>query len=152
MVPTHYSFLQELPLTSHGKVNRKALPVPDLTRTELKGSFIAPRTSAEKTLVGIWREVLGLKQVGVHDNFFELGGHSLKATQVISRVRETFQVEMPLRTLFDKPTVEKLAVTVTKMQAERVAPVDMSHILTKIESLPDEKAQRHLLDGSKSNN
>ena len=112
----------------------------------MEEAFVAPGTLTEEVLAGIWSDLLGVERVGIHDNFFELGGHSLLATQVISRVRETFQVEMPLRTLFDKPTVEKLAVAVTEMQAERVAPSDMPQILTELEALSDEEARRALID------
>jgi acyl carrier protein len=82
------------------KVDRRALPAPDAARPELEEAFVPPRTPVEEALAGIWEEVFGLEQVGIHDDFFELGGHSLLATQVVSRLRRAFGVELPLRRFF----------------------------------------------------
>jgi hypothetical protein len=87
MVPAAFVLLESLPLTPNGKVDRKALPAPGGARPELDGVYVAPRSPVEEALAGIWRDVLGLEQLGVHDDFFELGGHSLLATQVVSRLR-----------------------------------------------------------------
>jgi amino acid adenylation domain-containing protein len=115
MVPSVFVFLDVLPLTPHGKVDRQALPAADGTRPDLEKAFVAPRTPIEKALSGIWAQILGLQQLGIYDNFFELGGHSLLATQVISRVHDTFQVEFPLRSLFEAPTVAGLAEMLEKI-------------------------------------
>jgi acyl carrier protein len=112
MVPAFFVALAELPLTLNGKVDRRALPAPEHTRAQSAESYVAARTPVEELLVAIWCEVLGVEQVGVHDNFFHLGGHSLLATQVSSRLRETFQVELPLRALFEYPSVAGLALQV----------------------------------------
>jgi acyl carrier protein len=128
MVPSAFVPLQRLPLTPSGKVDRRALPVPDQARPELGKSFVAPRSPIEEVLAGIWREVLGVEQVGVDDNFFELGGHSLLATQVISRLRHSFQVDMPLRCLFEAPTLADLAVAVIQLLAEKAGPAGMAHL------------------------
>ena len=109
MVPSAFVALDSLPLTPNGKVDRKALPAPDQIRPELQASFVAPRTPIEEIIAEVWAEVLKLGKVGIHDNFFDLGGHSLLATQIISRVRDAFQMDIPLRTLFEKPTVAGLA-------------------------------------------
>jgi acyl-coenzyme A synthetase/AMP-(fatty) acid ligase/acyl carrier protein len=109
MVPSAYVLLESLPLTPNGKVDRRALPTPDTVSFDIQEDYVAPRTSVEKELVGIWAKVLGREQVGVHDNFFELGGHSLLATQLSSRIRDAFQVDLPVKTLFEASTVASLA-------------------------------------------
>src|SRR6185295_10118026 len=103
------------PLTPSGKVDRRALPAPD--RAGEADAFVAPRDPAEEMLAEIWREVLGVRRIGVHDDFFALGGHSLLATQVMSRLRAAFGVELPLRRLFEGPTVAELARTVEEVLA-----------------------------------
>jgi aspartate racemase len=109
MRPTAFVFLDSLPLTPNGKVDHRALPAPDQARPELVVTFVAPRTPVEELLAGIWVAVLKVENVGVHDNFFELGGHSLLATQVISRVHDTFGLNLPVRTLFENPTIDGFA-------------------------------------------
>jgi amino acid adenylation domain-containing protein len=107
MVPSVFVTLAALPLTPNGKVDRKALPDPEPGRAA--GPAVPPRGPIEESLVEVWAEVLGRESVGVHDNFFEVGGHSLLAAQVLARVRETFAVDVPLKDLFDAPTVAGLA-------------------------------------------
>ncbi|MBE9216799.1 non-ribosomal peptide synthetase, partial [Plectonema cf. radiosum LEGE 06105] len=109
MVPGAFITLEALPLTPNGKVDRKALPLPDTLRPELQETYVAPQTNIEKQLANIWVKVLGLDKIGINDNFFELGGHSLLATQVISRINKTFNIELPLRRLFEFSTLAKLA-------------------------------------------
>jgi len=107
MVPSTFVFLDAFPLTPNGKVDRKALPVPGGDRAI--DQYVAPRRAVEEILAGIWTEALGVTPIGLHDNFFDLGGHSMIATQVISRIRTAFQIELPLRSLFDAPMIEGLA-------------------------------------------
>ena len=107
MVPAHFVKLEALPLTPNGKVDKRALPEPDVSLA--MAQYVAPRNSAEQTLSVIWAEVLNLSQVGVHDHFFALGGHSLLATQLVSRIRAAFGAEMPLRAVFEAPTLEAMA-------------------------------------------
>ncbi|MEM6612306.1 MAG: aminotransferase class V-fold PLP-dependent enzyme [Cyanobacteria bacterium P01_C01_bin.72] len=108
MIPSAFVTLEQLPLTPNGKVDRKSLATAEV-KSEPESIFVAPRTHAEEILANIWQEVLNLKEIGVNDNFFDLGGHSLLATRVISRVRQIFEIEIPLRSLFEKPTVASLA-------------------------------------------
>lgn len=108
MIPAFFVLLDTIPLNASGKVDRRALPVPDLFR-DFRQVYVGPSTLTEELLSSIWAAVLGLERVGVEDNFFEIGGHSLLATQVISRIREAFAIELPLRALFDRPTVAALA-------------------------------------------
>ncbi|HEU4930628.1 MAG TPA: amino acid adenylation domain-containing protein, partial [Pyrinomonadaceae bacterium] len=110
MIPSAFVRVDALPLTPNGKVDINALPAPD-SEEELS-PFVASRTPIEEVLCGIWSDLLGRRQIGVHDNFFDLGGHSLLATQVIARVRRAFHVELPLRRLFERPTVALLAETI----------------------------------------
>jgi len=111
MVPTAFVLLDTFPLTPNGKIDRRALPVPDL---QSQGEYIAPRNPIEEKMAQIWAEVLKLKRVSIEDNFFELGGHSLLATQVISRLQETFEIVLPLRYLFESPTIAQLSAVILK--------------------------------------
>ncbi|HYK43003.1 MAG TPA: amino acid adenylation domain-containing protein, partial [Thermoanaerobaculia bacterium] len=110
MVPSVFVPLEKLPVTPNGKIDRAALPVPPGSRTELEHSYRPPRNETERRLCEIWAELLGLERVGVEDNFFALGGHSLLAVQVLSRVGDAFEVRLPLRTMFESPTVAGLAL------------------------------------------
>jgi len=112
MLPSAFEVLEKIPLNANRKVDRKALPVPKKKSADLVKDFVAPRTETEEKIASIWSEVLQFSPVGVHDNFFQLGGHSLMAIQVISRVRKHFQVELPLRVLFENPTVSELGVSI----------------------------------------
>jgi acyl-coenzyme A synthetase/AMP-(fatty) acid ligase/acyl carrier protein len=114
MVPSAFITLSRLPLTATGKIDRRALPPPDRTRPLLETSFVAPRTPAEEKLAAIWSDVLGLDRVGVNDSFLELGGDSLSATQVITRVSLEFEVRVPLRLLFDAPTIAEMATVIAQ--------------------------------------
>jgi amino acid adenylation domain-containing protein len=109
MVPAAFVFLDAVPLTPNGKVDRRALPPPDLHGTHSEVGYIAPDNPIEELIAGIWCEVLKVERVGALDNFFELGGHSLLATQIISRLREALQAEVPLRLLFETANLRELA-------------------------------------------
>jgi amino acid adenylation domain-containing protein len=110
MVPSAFVLMSSMPLTPHGKINRKALPAPEQARPELADIYIAPRTQTEKDLASMFAHILGVTQVGLHDNFFELGGHSLLATQLLSRIREAFPEKgISLHQIFEFPTVAGLA-------------------------------------------
>jgi len=106
MVPSAFVFIDAMPLTRSGKLDRARLPTPEFSRPD---EYVAPRTPVEEKMAGIWAEVLRLDRVGVHDNFFDLGGHSLLATRAISKIRDIFHAELALRKVFEFPTVAGLS-------------------------------------------
>jgi amino acid adenylation domain-containing protein len=145
MVPAFFVFVDEMPLTTSGKVNRRALPAPDQFRPELARDYVEPRTPIEAALVRIWAEVIGIEKVGVHDNFFELGGHSLMATQLISRVRESFHVELPLKAFFSvQPTVARVTELIEELQLGQSSDDELAGMLAELDQLSDEEVARLL--------
>lgn len=130
MIPAVFVLLEALPLTPNGKVDRSALPVPDIARPELETAYEPAHTEIEEILAGIWADLLGLERVGIHDNFFDLGGHSLLAMQVVSRIRDTFEIEFPLRSLFEAPKLEDLALVIEEI------------LITEIEALSNDEVRR----------
>jgi amino acid adenylation domain-containing protein len=118
LVPSAFVFLDRMPLTVNGKLDRRSLPAPDGADSRDEEDHTAPRTSLEEAVAGIWSEVLGVERVGVHDDFFSLGGHSLMATRVVARLRTVFGIELPLRTLFEAPTVAGLTAVVSRHLVE----------------------------------
>ena len=145
MVPAAFVLLPALPLTHNGKVDRKALPAPDGIRSA-EESYAAPSDPVEELLAGLWAEVLGLDRVGVHDDFFALGGHSLLATQVVSRLRQTFGLEVPLRALFEAPTVAGLAERIDEQAARLAGAGELDFLIDELDLLADEEARARLDD------
>jgi hypothetical protein len=135
MIPAVFVVLETFPLTPSGKLDRRALPVPDAQRPETAAPYVAPRNPTEATLARIWGQVLRLERVGVQDNFFEIGGHSLLATKVVSRVRSELQVELPLRSLFRAPTIEGLALAIVQQQAAATDDEALAQILAEVEGV-----------------
>jgi amino acid adenylation domain-containing protein len=136
MVPSTFTALDRLPVLASGKVDRRALPVPEPARVDPAARLAAPRNPVEQVLAAIWEEVLGVDRIGFHDDFFALGGHSLLATQVVSQVRATLGVELPLRTLFEDSTLAGLAARIERLrqaglwdQAPPLRPVPRDHAL-----------------------
>ncbi|WP_353931424.1 non-ribosomal peptide synthase/polyketide synthase [Okeanomitos corallinicola TIOX110] len=118
MLPTAFVILAEMPQTPSGKVDRRALPAPDV-QSEITETYVAPRTATEEILTLIWAEVLKIERVGITDNFFELGGHSLLATQIVSRISSSFQIEIPLKNIFTAPTIEQQAQIIEQTQKKQ---------------------------------
>jgi amino acid adenylation domain-containing protein len=143
MVPSAFILVNAIPLTANGKIDTRALAIFEGTQSQ-QPSLIAPRNPIEEGLVSIWKEVLSVDHVGVDDNFFDLGGHSLLATQVIARVRSAFHVQLPLRTLFESPTVASLALAIAKFKPEPADDADVARLLVELEGLSDEEAERLL--------
>lgn len=132
MIPSAFVYLAALPLTSHGKLDRRALPAPDAERPELAEAFVAPQTQAEQSLASIWTKLLGVNRIGINDNYFELGGDSLLATQLVSQVRSVFEVEIPLVELFRHPTLAELGALIEEAMIEQM------------EDISDEEAEQLL--------
>ena len=124
MVPSAIVMLDQLPITPNGKVDKRALPAPS-AEDYASNAYVAPRNSTEMALVEIWQEVLGVSQIGVYDDFFELGGHSLLITKVSTRIKQQLGVELPLRTLFEVPTVAALAEIISAVSVSGFASEDL---------------------------
>lgn len=142
MLPAVFIPLAILPLTANGKIDKNVLPLPAGLRPELARNFLAPRTPTEKRLATIWREILKIDRVGIYDNFFELGGHSLAALQVIMRIRQEFQNEIPLKTLFTAPSIEQLALVIVQEKSQNEALDDVERLLTEVEEMTAAEVER----------
>jgi acyl carrier protein len=129
MIPTAFVFLDSLPLAGPGKVNLRALPEPGRARPDLDICVTPPRTPIEEKIAGIWAEVLHVDQVGIHDRFLDLGGDSLIAARIISRILAEFKIELPLRSLFDTPTVADMAAVLVQNDLTPVRPKEVERVL-----------------------
>jgi acyl-CoA synthetase (AMP-forming)/AMP-acid ligase II/acyl carrier protein len=147
MVPGAYVQLEQMPLSPNRKVDRKALPEPEGAGVERETEYVAARTPVEELLVEIWAELLGLERVSIHDNFFELGGHSLLATQLVSKLQQTLVIEVPLRQIFETPTIAEFAAAISQnsdyMQNEDQAVVN--ELLSRLEQLSDSEIEMLML-------
>ena len=151
MVPSYFVCLDKFPLTATGKVARRVLPAPGNHRPNLDSRYVSPQTPNEVNLERIWTDVLCLDQVGIHDNFFELGGHSLAATRVVSRVIQQFQLEIPLQSLFQSPTIAEMAAVIAEHQGKMLDESQLSAILDELASLSDAEAQRLVSESNSTN-
>ena len=133
MVPDSIVPLDSLPLTTNGKVDRARLSQISKPSHVTDDNFVAPRTELEEELAGLWAEILKVERVGINDNFFDLGGHSLLATRLIFRLREHFNVDLPLRTLFEAPTVATIAPVVVQGQLEKIDSEEMVQVLSAVQ-------------------
>ena len=135
MIPSAFVLLDEMPLTPNGKINRRALPAPEVLRPEIEQRYIAPRNDIEVTLVELWQEVLGINPIGVSDNFFDVGGHSLKATRLLSKVHSIFRTQLPLSVVFEATTVEALACALVEHEAKPGQTAKIARVLQRIKSI-----------------
>ena len=138
MVPAAFIHLDEIPLLPGGKVNRRALPVPDDLRSQLSAEYVAPRTETEEKLAAIVAGVLRIDKVGVFDNFFELGGHSMLGMQVMSQIQNEFGVEIPMRVLFESPTVDGIATAIMETMTESLDDDELADMLDNMDELSDD--------------
>jgi acyl carrier protein len=141
MIPSHLVFLDALPLTSNGKVDRQKLPAPGEICTGSKEGYVAPRTPVEEVLSEIFAETLKIDQVGVFDNFFEMGGDSLVAIRATARIRNTLRVDLPPRNLFESPTIATLAGALIKRESQPGSVETIARLRKKIARLSDDKTQ-----------
>jgi acyl-coenzyme A synthetase/AMP-(fatty) acid ligase/acyl carrier protein len=142
MIPSAFVFLDALPLSPNGKIDRNALPAPGNARPDIGVPFVAPRTPLEEELAEIWKEVLSLDSVGIDDNFLDLGGHSLLASQIISQVIKHFQLDLPVQLLFDSPTVAEMAVVIANSEAGKFDQDELERVLAELESVSESEARR----------
>jgi acyl carrier protein len=151
MVPSIFVLVDAFPLGATGKIDRRGLPDPQLsTRPNLQRQYVAPRNPMEQQLTQIWAEVLRIDQVGVEDNFFDLGGHSLLATQVVSRIRDALAMELPVRAIFERPTIAGLVETLIERQIGSLDDAEAMALLAEIDQMSDDQVRSLLTDGAAS--
>ena len=144
MVPSAVVFLEEFPLTPSGKVDRRALPAPSLEAVQALGVLQGPRNPVEQKVSEIWMTVLGVSKIDINQNFFELGGHSLLATQIVTRAGLAFQLELPVSSLFEFPTVSGLSALISERQIENAEPDEMAALLAELEGLSESQVSSQL--------
>jgi amino acid adenylation domain-containing protein len=136
MIPSQYVFLEQMPLTPNGKIDRKQLPEPDPNLRPEERAYVAPRTKIEETIAGIWTELLGVERISVNDGFFELGGDSLLISRLVARIHTVFDVNLPIRSIFLTPTLKNIAAAV---KAQRALKNDQSYVEDFLEELSDDQ-------------
>ncbi|HLG65938.1 MAG TPA: amino acid adenylation domain-containing protein, partial [Ktedonosporobacter sp.] len=150
MIPTYFIFLDSLPLTTTGKINSRGLPLPNEAIDRGNKTFIPPRNPVEKMVADVWMQVLGLAQIGIYDDFFALGGHSLSATQVISQIRSDLEIDLPLRSIFEEPTVAGLAEIIIQNEIEQADEQTLRETMEELEHLSKDELQALLALGIRS--
>ncbi len=146
MVPSSWVMMESFPLTPRGKVDRNSLPPPGKERPEMEEDYVVPDSPAEKKLALIWREILDVERIGIRDNFFDLGGNSLLATQLVSRIREEFQIELELKKLFQDPTISGLAAVMEEGEKKESEEDKIARTLEKMEDISDREAEEMIRD------
>jgi len=144
MLPATFMMLEALPLTSNGKVNRRALPAPDAWQAEMSIAFMPPQTETEKALAQMWTETLRVERIGIDDNFFDLGGHSLSATQLVSRVRARFGVELPLADFFAAATIRSTTEKIEAVLFEKTNAAKIDELLDLLDELDEDESENML--------
>jgi amino acid adenylation domain-containing protein len=144
MIPSLFLFLKALPLNSNGKLNRKALPVPDKNHRDASNPYVAPRNQIEQQLTEIWAKLLDQFQIGIADNFFQIGGHSLLVFQLFSRIRSIYKVEISLQAFFDKPTIANLAHLIEITDSTQLSAIPPLVASTRPAAIPLSFAQQRL--------
>ncbi|ARV58893.1 hypothetical protein BZZ01_09840 [Nostocales cyanobacterium HT-58-2] len=150
MMPATIMLLEALPRTPGNKVDRQALPIPNIVRSEILEAYVAPRNPVEEVLAGIWCEVLKVEQVSIYDNFFLLGGHSLLATQVVTKVQKTLQVDLPLHSFFEKPTVANLAKLILSDPDQQVKVERIAKLILNLAFLSEDEVEKMVYEQASS--
>ena len=146
MVPSAFVVLDTVTLTANGKIDRRALPAPPADRPELTGAFVEPNGAAEALMADIWKDLLGVARVGASDNFFHLGGHSLVATQLVSRIRRTFETPLPLRAVFEAPTVAGLVDALARAAGGRDVVDEIAWAVREVDRMSPEQVRTALAE------
>jgi acyl carrier protein len=149
MVPGVVVMMERLPQTANGKVDRKALPDPDKTETKRETEYVAPRNVIEEAVAGIWKEILGVQQVSIHDNFFNVGGHSILAMRLLSRLRETFRVQLSVRNFFGLATVAEISQALVANETKPGRTEKIARLLGKVADMSPEELARIMQGGRK---
>jgi hypothetical protein len=144
MVPSAFIMLDALPLLPNGKVDRKALPAPDQGRSRSEESFAAPHTPVEEIVAGIWGQLLNVQRIGIHDDFFELGGDSILSIRTTALVRSTFHIEVPVRALFEAPTVAQYSQALVTYEKKPGQVETVAALLKQIEAMSPEEVSQAL--------
>jgi acyl carrier protein len=144
MVPAAFEVIDEFPLTSSGKINRRALPEPQFNREANDATLDLPSTPLEEMLLAAWREVLKVDQIGVNENFFDLGGHSLLAARLVSNIRSTLEVELNMVDVFEAPTISDLAAMLYPRVAQTESDTELAKLIEELAGLSEEEAQMRL--------
>ncbi len=150
MIPASFIFLECLPVTPNGKIDRRLLPDPGRSRPDLATPMASPRNDVEQELVRVWADVLALDMVGIGDNFFDLGGDSLSASRIIARVLERFQLDIPMTQLFNSPTIADMATVIMAHQDKTLSEQALAALLNELESLSEVEAARILAEQQKN--
>lgn len=139
MMPAAYVVLDRIPLTTNGKIDYDLLPLPDDSRPQVQQPYAPPRNAVERVMADIWKDVLGIAEVGIHDSFFDLGGHSLSATQVVTRMREIFQIDFPLRLIFQSSTIAELSHALREAETVPGKMEKIANLLEKVRAMSDDE-------------
>jgi acyl carrier protein len=151
MIPAVFVMLAEMPLTPNGKVDRRALPLPEGVRPELEKEYVAPRNETEEALAVIWGQILGVEKIGVNDNYFDLGGDSLMAMQLISRMSEVFQVKLQVNQFFEAPSVQEMAQIIRLNETVPGQTEKIARVLRKIQSMSQQNIREMLKEKRQAN-
>ncbi len=137
MIPAVFMFLDKLPTTPNGKIDRKALPAPVIERPDIQKDFVMPKTETEKTVSAIWSDVTGVKKIGMNDNFFELGGHSLSAVQAIVKINQAFKIELSMTAFFQASDFKQLVIEIEKILLQQTDDASLEKLIEEVKKISD---------------